>query len=173
MHKSANKENGAHLGIVAETFWRRDRQCAHFVVQVFAPFVQSHFSTPLAQCFPKQMKKKWAYEERREVEHGFFSPLVFTTAGGMGATATMVYKRLASHIEEKHGPNPNPNPYGKTLHWLRCQLSYSLLRSGIMCLQGSCSACHHPDYPLSGDTINLACAEGRVPTDICTQETYR
>ena len=40
--------------------------------------------------FRKQEKeKKRAYEEQiREVEHGSFSPLVFTTAGGMGATGT-------------------------------------------------------------------------------------
>ena len=36
------------------------------------------------------------YEERvREIEHGSFSPLVFSTAGGMGPIATTVYKRIA------------------------------------------------------------------------------
>ena len=42
------------------------------------------------KCYRKQEKeKKRAYEEQiREVEHGSFSPLVFTTAGGMGATGT-------------------------------------------------------------------------------------
>ena len=49
------------------------------------------------------MEKKRVYEERiREVKHGTFSPLVFTTAGGIGPTATVVYKRLASCIAEKH-----------------------------------------------------------------------
>ena len=32
----------------------------------------------------------------REVEQGTFSPLVFSTTGGMGNTATVVYKRIAS-----------------------------------------------------------------------------
>ena len=132
-HKSANREDGARLDIVAENFWGRDRQRAFFDVRVFNPFAQSHLSTPLAQCYRKQeMEKKRNYEERvREVEHGSFSPLVFTTAGGMGATATVVYKRLASRIAEKHN-----KPYGKTLHWLRCRLNFSLLRSAIMCLRG-------------------------------------
>ena len=47
----------------------------------------------------------WAispYEERvREIEHGSFSPLVFSTAGGMGPIATTVYKRIASLIADK------------------------------------------------------------------------
>ena len=163
-HKSVNREDGARLDIVAKNFWGRDRQCALFDVLVFNPFAQSHLSTPLAQCYQKQeMEKKRNYEERvREVEHGSFSPLVFTTAGGMGATATVVYKRLASCIAEKHN-----KPYGKTLHWLRCRLNFSLLRSSIMCLRGSCSACHYLDSPLSGDAAtDLACTEGRVPREI-------
>ena len=42
------------------------------------------------------------YEERiREIEHGSFTPLVFSCSGGMGPLATIVYKRLASLISEK------------------------------------------------------------------------
>ena len=74
--------------------------------------------------------------------------------------ATVVYKRLASFITDKHA-----KPYGKTVHWLRCRINFSLLRSAVMCLRGSRSACHHPECPWSSDTIDLACAEGRVPMD--------
>ena len=38
----------------------------------------------------------------REID-GSFSPLVFSTTGGMGTVATVVYKRLAPMIIEKHG----------------------------------------------------------------------
>ena len=49
------------------------------------------------------MEKKRAYDQRvREIEHKSFSPLVFSTTGGMGTTATVVYKWLASMISEKH-----------------------------------------------------------------------
>ena len=42
------------------------------------------------------------YDERiREVEFGSFSPLVFSTSGGMGKTTTVVYKSLASLVAEK------------------------------------------------------------------------
>ena len=125
-HRSANREDGARLDIVAESFWGRDRQCAFFDVRVFNPFAQSYRNTSLSQCYRRnEMEKKRAYDERvREIEHGSFSPLVFSTSGGMGTTATVVYKRIASMIAEKHN-----KPYSKTIHWIRCRLNFSLLRS--------------------------------------------
>ena len=160
-HRTANREDGARLDIVAESFWGRDRQCAFFDVRVFNPFAQSYRNTSLSQCYRRnEMEKKRAYDERvREIEHGSFSPLVFSTSGGMGTTATVVYKRIASMIAEKHN-----KPYSKTIHWIRCRLNFSLLRSSIMCLRGSRSAHHHPaGPPITTNTMDLACSEGRVP----------
>ena len=156
-HRTANREDGARLDIVAESFWDRDRQCAFFDVRVFNPFAQSYQNTSLAQCYQRnEMERRRAYDERvREIEHGSFSPLVFSTTGGMGTTATVVYKRIASLIAEKY-----EKPCSMTIHWIRCKLSFSLLRSSIMCLRGSRSALHHPANP---PDMDLACSEGRVP----------
>ena len=97
-HKLANRVDGACHDIMAETLWGRDRQRAFFDVQIFNLFARSHCNTLLRQCYRKQeMEKKRVYEKRiREVEHGTFSPLVFTTAGGIGLTATVDYKRFTS-----------------------------------------------------------------------------
>ena len=159
LHRTANREDGARLDIVAESFWGRDRQRAFFDVRVFNPFAQSYRNTSLPQCYRQnELEKKRAYDERvREIEHGSFSPLVFSTTGGMGTTATVVYKRLASLIADKQN-----KPYSRTVHWLRCRLSFSLLRSAIMCPRGSRSTIHHPAGPPTLN-IDLACAEGRVP----------
>ena len=109
-------------------------------------------------CYRKnELEKKRAYEERvREVEHGSFSPLVFSAAGGMGSIASIVYKRLASLLGEKRG-----NSYSSTLHWLRCRLNFSLLRSAIMCIRGSRST-FYTTPPT--ESIDLALHEGQVPT---------
>lgn len=57
------------------------------------------------------MLKKRAYDQRiREIEHGSFSPLVISTTGSMGITATVVYKRFASLIAEKY-----KKPHSKTM----------------------------------------------------------
>ena len=157
--KSANKEDRARLDIVAENFWGKDRQRAFFDIRVFNPIAQSHCYNPLEKCHRRQeMEKKRKFEERiREIEHGSFSPLVFTTAGCMGATATVVYKRKASLIVEKHD-----KPYGQTLHWMRCRINFSLLRSSIMCLCVSRSHINHPYSFRKSNSLELACAEGRV-----------
>ena len=138
-HRTANREDGARLDIVAEDFWGRDRTRAFFDVRVFNALAQTYQNTSMAQCYRRnELEKRRAYDERiREIEHGSFSPLVFSTSGSMGPTATIVYKRIASMISEK-----NNKPYSKTMHWLRCRLSFSLLRSAIMCLRGCISALH-------------------------------
>ena len=43
-----------------------------------------------------------AYGERiRQVEQGSFTPLVFTTAGGMGPQAKIFYSRIADQMSDK------------------------------------------------------------------------
>ena len=110
--QSANSEDGARLDIVAESFWGRDWQCTFFDVQVFNPFAQSYRNTSLAQCYRQnEMEKRRAYDERvREIKHGSFSPLVFSTTGGMGPTASVVYKRIASMVAENR-KNPTAGPF--------------------------------------------------------------
>ena len=73
----------------------------------------------------------------------------------MGATANVVYKRISSLIVDKHN-----KPYSKTMNWLRCKLSFSLLRSAVMCLYGSRSSLHHPINSFGGE-IDLAMAESQ------------
>ena len=80
--------------------------------------------------------KKRAYEQRvREVEHSSFTPLVLSATGGMGNEALAFYRRLASLLAEKHDSH-----YSTTLGWLRCRLSFSLLRSAIQAIRGARSS---------------------------------
>ena len=94
------------------------------------------------------------YDERiREIEHGSFSPLVFSTADGMRPTANVVYKRIVSMIADKQGKQ-----YSKTMNWLKCKPTFSLLHSAVMCLRGSRSSLH---IPINCEKIDLALAEGQ------------
>ena len=53
--------------------------------------------------------------------------------------------------------------YHKTLNWMRCRLSFSLLRSAVMCLRGSQSSKGCPALPAVGDgDIKLALCDGQV-----------
>jgi len=60
-----------------------------FDVRVFNPYAPSNRSNPYRQ---HENAKHRQYEERvREIEHGNFSPLVFSTSGGMGASTTVTF----------------------------------------------------------------------------------
>ena len=132
-------------------FWGKDHQTAYFDVRIFNPFAQSYANSSMSKCYRKhELDKKREYEERiREIEHGSFSPLVFSTAGGMGSIATTVYKRIASLIADKR-----QEPYSTTLFWLRCKLSFSLLRSAIMCLIS---------FPLTTPFYSFGLCRGKGP----------
>ena len=91
----------------------------------------------------------------RNVEHGTFTPLVFSAAGGMGPIATTFYRCLASLLSDKLYQS-----YNQTIRWLCCRLSFSLLRSVIMCLRGARSSCGRPE-PAASD-ISLAVSEAKI-----------
>ena len=105
--------------------------------------------------------KKREYGHRvRDIEHGVFTPLVFTsTQGGMGVMgleATVFYRRLADLLASHWGQE-----YSQTINWLRCRLSFApLLRCAIMCIRGSRSSTHRPVLgPLD---LSVVLAESRL-----------
>ena len=70
------------------------------------------------------------------MEHGTFTPLVFSATGGMADQAIVFYKCLASLLSEKRNEH-----YAVVMGWIRCCLSFSLFQSAIRCrLRGSRSS---------------------------------
>ena len=133
---SAITDDGARLDIAVNGFWGGRHERAFFDVRIFNPHAPSN-RQPISTCYRKHENlKKRSYEQRvREIEHGSFSPLVLSATGGLGNAATICYKRLASMIAAKRD-----SPYSSTMSWMRCALSFSLLRSAIQCIRGSRSA---------------------------------
>ena len=62
------------------------------------------------------------------------------------------YKRLASLLADKWD-----HTYSKTLYWLCCRLSFSLLRSAIQYIRGARSSCGHAIH--SSSPIDLVSTE--------------
>lgn len=154
----ANREDGARVDIAVDGFWGDTREWAFFDVRIFNPMARSNCQ-PIQSCYRKhENEKKRAYEQRiREVEHGSFTPLVFSATGGMGAAAKICFKRLASRIAEK-----TDSPYSTTLAWLRTSLSFSLLRSAIQCIRGTRSAKGRPGYGCRIPCVELANVEANL-----------
>ena len=66
------------------------------------------------------------YEDRMiQVEHGCFSPLVFTTAGGLSPITNVVYKRLASLISRKQNTSYNKTIFLDQVQVGLCSNSFS------------------------------------------------
>ena len=72
------------------------------------------------------------YNERIiNVEKSTFTPLVFTTTGGMGPECQRLNKRLAELISKKRNEQ-----YSKVMSYIRTRLRFALLRSTIIALRG-------------------------------------
>ena len=99
---------------------------------------------------PHEMETKRAYQQRiQDIEQSSFTPLVLSATGGMGAEATTFYKHLASKLSQKW-----ETPYSKVFCWLRCRLSFSLIRSAIQAIRGARSSQGHAARPpISVDLI--------------------
>ena len=138
--KSAINSEGARLDIAANGFWGGRFERTFCDVRVFNPLAPSNSNISLAKCFRKhELEKKRAYDQRiREVERSTFTPIVLSASGGLGKEGTTFYKRLASLLAEKWD-----QPYCKTMDWLRCTISFSLLRSAIQCIRGARSSRGH------------------------------
>ena len=156
-HQSSNTEDNARVDISASNVWSSSDR-ASFDVRVYNPFSSTYIRSTLKASHQRnEQEKRRQYDSRiRTVEHGTFTPLVFTIAGGMGPAATTFYKRLASNLSVHHN-----KPYSHTLNWLRCRLSFSLLRSAILCLRGARSSYHRPIFS-NLNLIDLALSEGKV-----------
>ena len=132
------RTSGRRQDIRARGFWSAG-QGAFFDIRVLHPNASNNHSTTTAAAYRKhETAKKREYAQRiREVEHGVFTPLVFSTTGGMGREAATFYKRLAHKIASKEGKT-----FPTVMGWLRCRLSFAILRSAILCIRGSCSSRH-------------------------------
>ena len=91
--RSANTNPQARLDIKARGFWNRG-QDAFFDVRVFNPNAPSYRNQDISNLFSKhEREKKREYNQRvLEVENSVFTPLVFSTSGGMSKECTVFYK---------------------------------------------------------------------------------
>ena len=155
--------DGARLDVRAEGFWGDRQQSSFFYVRVFNPPAPSNCRLTLASCYRRhEREKRRSYDQRvTEIEHGTFTPLVFSAAGGMGNAATIMFRRLASLLATKRS-----KPYSRTMGWIRWRLSFFLLRSAITCIRGARSTIGHPAgiIRISDTNLELATSEGRVPS---------
>ena len=131
--KSAILDDGARLDVRARGFWR-DGQNAYFDIRVTNADSESQRNSSIKAILRKhEQEKKRGYNRRvMEVEHGTFTPLVFTTTGVMGHECSIFHKALAEKISIKKNER-----YSEIMRYLRVKLSFLALKSTLLCLRGS------------------------------------
>ena len=131
--RGANKAPDARLNIRARGCWARE-QSAFFDGRVCHLNADSY-----KNLTPEQINKLHENDKKRlyssivlEVERGTFTPLVFTTTGGMSNVCQRYHSRLAELLAVK-----KQESYASTIAWIRTRVSFAVLRSALVFLRGS------------------------------------
>ena len=95
---------------------------AFFDVRMYHPSADPYRDLTRKQIDKKhENEKKRQYAERvMEIEQGTFTPLVFTTTGGMVDECVKYHSRLVELIANKKGES-----YSSAISWIRAQVSVS------------------------------------------------
>ena len=102
-------------------------------IRVMHPNCPSYINKDIGQVYKShEREKKRSYNERViQIEKGTFTPIVFSTFGGMGHEADKFHKRLAQLISEKRGEE-----YSHVINFIRTRLRFCLLKSVLTSLRG-------------------------------------
>ena len=157
MSTTASTEDESRCDVAARGFWVRGNK-AFLDVRVFNPMAKSYSKQSLSTTYNTLEKsKKGKYNERiLNVEHGTFTPLILSCFGGMGKEAMRFFNRLRTKIAEKRDDN-----ISSTINLIRTKLSFSLLRSALLCIRGSRS--HKVEaLPFKDSDVALAVCQAKI-----------
>ena len=129
----SNTADNARCDVSAVSVWN-PLERVFLDIRVFhaqAPSNRNHKTTTRMYRHHENLKKT-AYNARvMEVEKGVFTPLVFSTTGGMGTEAEKFYKRIAEKTAWRTGQK-----YHETIGYIRKRLRFDLLKTTIIALRG-------------------------------------
>ena len=127
-HKTAKVKQEARVDISERGFWSRGQK-SFFDLCAFNPLAPCYSRLSLDESHATNERDKIRkYSERIiNVEQGIFTPLVFTSEGGMARQSQIFYERMTELIAEKTGEKK-----GFFMAWVRCRLSFPLVKIGII-----------------------------------------
>ena len=130
--RNGNNAEKARLDISARGIWSSFEK-TFFDVRVLHPNATSYRNKTLPELFRQhEREKKRLYNNRViQVEKGTFTPLVFSTNGGMAPEATRYHKRLAELIAMKRNER-----YSEVMNYIRTRLRFDMLRSVLVSIRG-------------------------------------
>ena len=130
--QSSNTAEKARLDVSAVGIWS-SMERTFLDIRVMHPNSPSYMDTTPDQLYSQhEREKKRMYNDRiLQVEKGSFSPLIFTTTGGMGPECTKYHKRVAELLSNKRGES-----YADVMNFIRTRIRFALLRSTLIAVRG-------------------------------------
>ena len=129
---SSNTKQKPRLDVSAVGIWS-PMERTFLDVRVVHPNAPSYRGKTIEKIYEENEKeKKRTYNQRIvQVEKASFTPLVFTTSGGMAPECTKFHKKIAEHISRK-----TKEEYSHVMSHLRTRLRFTLLRSTLVAIRG-------------------------------------
>ena len=149
---SGNTASGARLDISARGLWSAYER-SFMDVRVTHPTAESHIRKSMERLYlENENEKKNLYNERiLHTERGTFTPLVFSTTGGMAPECIRFNKRIAELKSAKTGES-----YPDVMKYIRTRLRFALLRSTLIAIRGTRGAVRDREEINIGDiSFNL------------------
>jgi len=134
-----------------------------FDVKIFHPYAKSYEDQKISDVYSRHEKEKQrSYLQRvLQIEKASFTPLVYSTNGGMANEAKRFHKKVAHKIADR-----TRERYSDVMNCMRTKLTFAMLRSVLISVRGSRGKTTKvPETPLSYISFNL------IP-EIQQYETY-
>ena len=156
--KSTITEDEARLDVSARNFWSQGTK-AFLDIRIFNPLAKSYQGQDLKTAHSlNEKQKKRAYNQRIiDVEHGCFTPLVFSCFGGMSRECSAFFKHLTMLIADKRDA-----PFHEVSSFIRTRISFSLLRVAIICIRGHRSKKNESYEKISATEISTTVEDARL-----------
>ena len=111
--------------------WRR-KEDVFLHITVFHPNAPSQRSRKVSTIYHALETSRRRKYDPLVWEHGTFTPLVFSTSGGMGKEADRFYRQLARVISKREGV-----VYSEVIRQIRTRMCFAILHASIKCLHDS------------------------------------
>ena len=120
-------------------------------VRIFHPNSASYRGKSIDKLYEQhETEKKHKYNHRvMQVEKASFTPLVFSTTGGMAPECTSFHKKMANMISQK-----TKEEYSQVMSHLRTRIRFSLLRSTLIAVRGERGKCRKPKVDVTELSFN-------------------
>ena len=105
-----------------------------FDVRIFHPHAKTYENQKLADIYSRHEREKQRNYLQRvlQSEKASFTPLVYSTHGGMANEAKRFHKKVAHMIADK-----TRESYGDVINCMRTKVSFAMLRSVLISVRGS------------------------------------